>query len=96
MVCYGVYKYPGIRWPFQRQDLQPHTIQPIIQLHPVVPTMARQWILNSQEGFEVSLEYQEHVNIPSADELGPNEVLVQLHAASLNYREIVIAGPGVS
>ncbi|KAK6065526.1 alcohol dehydrogenase [Seiridium cupressi] len=56
--------------------------------------MARQWILNSQEGFEISLEYQDNVTISSADELGPNEVLVKLHAASLNYREIVIAGPG--
>lgn len=57
--------------------------------------MARQWVLNSQEGFEISLEYQENVTIPLADELGPNEVLVKMHAASLNYREIVIAGPGV-
>jgi NADPH:quinone reductase-like Zn-dependent oxidoreductase len=55
--------------------------------------MARQWILNSQEGFEVSLEYQENVKVP---EIGPHEVLVKMHAASLNYREIIIAGPGVS
>lgn len=58
--------------------------------------MARQWILNSQEGFENSLEYQENLIIPSVDVLGPYEVLVKLHAASLNYREIIIAGPGVS
>ncbi|KAM5341336.1 hypothetical protein ACJ41O_014367 [Fusarium nematophilum] len=56
--------------------------------------MARQWILSSQEGFETSLEYQENIPIPSADQLGPNEVLVKMHAASLNYRELVIAGPG--
>ncbi|KAI0121385.1 putative alcohol dehydrogenase [Xylariales sp. AK1849] len=56
--------------------------------------MARQWILNSQEGFEVSLEYQEDVQVPSEDKLGPNEVLVKMHAASLNYREIILAGPG--
>ncbi|RSL46760.1 hypothetical protein CEP54_013690 [Fusarium duplospermum] len=55
--------------------------------------MARQWILNSQEGFETSLEYQENVHVPSQAELRPNEVLVKLHAASLNYRELVIAGP---
>ncbi|KAI8680795.1 hypothetical protein LRP88_04434 [Fusarium phalaenopsidis] len=55
--------------------------------------MARQWILNSQEGFETSLEYQENVPVPSQAELGPNEVLVKLYAASLNYRELVIAGP---
>lgn len=57
--------------------------------------MARQWILNSQNGFETSLEYQENVPIPSADQLGPTDVLVKLHAASLNHRELVIAGPAV-
>ncbi|KAH6647452.1 putative zinc-containing alcohol dehydrogenase [Truncatella angustata] len=56
--------------------------------------MARQWILNSQEGFETSLKYQENVSIPSTDELGLHDVLVKIQAASLNYREIVIAGPG--
>lgn len=58
--------------------------------------MSRQWILASQEGFETSLQYQENVKIPSQVELGPNEVLVKLHAASLNYREIQIADPNVS
>ena len=52
--------------------------------------MSRQWILASQEGFEASLKYQENVRIPSPDELGSNEVLVKIHAASLNYREISI------
>ncbi|CAH0046142.1 unnamed protein product [Clonostachys solani] len=55
--------------------------------------MSRQWILTGQEGFETSLEYQQNVKVPSASELGPNDVLVQLHAASLNYRELVISGP---
>ncbi|KAF3390707.1 hypothetical protein DPV78_011127 [Talaromyces pinophilus] len=55
--------------------------------------MARQWILNSQDGFETSLEYQQNVPVPSADQLGPTDVLVKMHAASLNYRELVIAGP---
>ncbi|KAK6208428.1 hypothetical protein LQW54_006773 [Pestalotiopsis sp. IQ-011] len=54
--------------------------------------MARQWILNSQDGFEKSLEYQQ-VEIPKPSDLGPNEVLVKLYAASLNYRELIIAGP---
>lgn len=57
--------------------------------------MGRQWILNSQEGFETSLEYQEGVHEPTADEIGPNEVLVEIRAASLNYREILIASPNV-
>jgi hypothetical protein len=58
--------------------------------------MSRQWILASQEGFEVSLQYQENVRIPSPDELSSNEVLVKIHAASLNYRELSIADPNVS
>ncbi|KAI9745929.1 MAG: hypothetical protein M1818_000610 [Claussenomyces sp. TS43310] len=55
--------------------------------------MSRQWILASQEGFENSLQYQENVNILSPDELGSNEVLVKIHAVSLNYRELSIADP---
>ncbi|KAF5556687.1 alcohol dehydrogenase [Fusarium mexicanum] len=55
------------------------------------PIMARQWILNDQQGFETSLKYETKVPIPSQDELGPNDVLVKLHAASLNYRDLVIA-----
>lgn len=57
--------------------------------------MARQWILTGQEGFEKSLELQENVKLPTPDELGPTEVLVALQAASLNYRDLVIAGPVV-
>lgn len=57
--------------------------------------MARQWVLTGQEGFETSLEYQQDVKIPSIHELGPHDVLVRMHAASLNYRELVIAGPMV-
>ncbi|KAJ4251547.1 hypothetical protein NW762_011537 [Fusarium torreyae] len=56
--------------------------------------MARQWILNDQLGFETSLKYEENVPIPSKEQLGPDEVLVKLYAASLNYRDIIIAGPG--
>ncbi len=58
--------------------------------------MSRQWILVSQEGFETSLQYQENVKIPTQDELGSNEVLVKLHAASLNAREISIPAPKVN
>ncbi|KAF4332782.1 alcohol dehydrogenase [Fusarium beomiforme] len=53
--------------------------------------MARQWILDDQQGFEASLKYEDNVPIPKKEELGPNEVLVKLHAASLNYRDVVIA-----
>ncbi|KAI8950126.1 putative zinc-containing alcohol dehydrogenase [Xylaria longipes] len=56
--------------------------------------MARQWILNSQNGFENSLEYQKNIPVPSPSDLGPKEVLVKMFAASLNYRELIIATPG--
>ncbi|KAL4973655.1 hypothetical protein BDW66DRAFT_168425 [Aspergillus desertorum] len=55
--------------------------------------MARQWVLTGQEGFETSLEYQQGLIIPSVHDLGLNDILVKMHAASLNYRELVIAGP---
>lgn len=55
--------------------------------------MARQWVLTGQEGFEISLEYQQDISVPSVHDLGPSEVLVRMYAASLNYRELVIAGP---
>ncbi len=58
--------------------------------------MSRQWILASQEGFEVSLQYQENVRIPLPAELGTNQVLVKIHAASLNYRELGIPDPKVN
>lgn len=57
--------------------------------------MARQWILNDQQGFETSLKYETKVLIPPKDELGPSDVLVKLHAASLNYRDLVIAASAV-
>lgn len=58
--------------------------------------MASQWILANQDGFDAALEYQKNIPVPSAKDLGPKEVLVELHAASLNYRELAIAGPMVS
>ncbi|KAI1266284.1 putative alcohol dehydrogenase [Xylariaceae sp. FL1019] len=55
--------------------------------------MARQWILNKQDGFENSLEYQ-NVPIPSPNSLGPKDILVKMYGASLNYRELLISTPG--
>ena len=58
--------------------------------------MASQWILANQDGFEAALEYQQNVLVPSPQQLGQDEVLLELHAASLNYRDLIIAGPVVS
>ncbi|GKT58293.1 zinc-binding alcohol dehydrogenase [Colletotrichum tofieldiae] len=51
--------------------------------------MSRRWTLNGQSGFEKCLKYEE--NVPKPRTLGQNEVLVELYAASLNYRELAIA-----
>ncbi|KAI1255342.1 hypothetical protein MGN70_003407 [Eutypa lata] len=56
--------------------------------------MSRRWILTGQEGFDISLKYEQNIEVPSADKLSPHEVLVRMHSASLNYRELIIAGPG--
>lgn len=42
--------------------------------------------MKGQKGLD-SLVYQKGASVP---ELGPEDVLVELHAASLNYRELVI------
>ena len=52
---------------------------------PQVTTNA--WVLNSQNGHE-SLELKENLPLPQVEK---DEVLVKLHAASLNYREVMIA-----
>ncbi|KAM0227801.1 hypothetical protein ACHAP5_012102 [Fusarium lateritium] len=54
--------------------------------------MARRWILDDQQGYDSSLRYEDNIPLPSNKELGPHEVLVKMHAASLNYRDVIIAG----
>lgn len=47
------------------------------------------WVLDSaQEGIS-SLRYEPDTTF-TAEQLGPEEVLVEIHAASLNYRELAI------
>jgi NADPH:quinone reductase-like Zn-dependent oxidoreductase len=50
------------------------------------PTFCR-WVLESQNGID-SLKWEHNA---VTKELGEHEVLVELHAASLNYRDLVIA-----
>ena len=45
------------------------------------------WVLNSQIGIE-GLNFLEQSPLPPMKE---NEILVKIHAASLNYRELLIA-----
>ncbi|KAH7312014.1 alcohol dehydrogenase [Rhexocercosporidium sp. MPI-PUGE-AT-0058] len=53
----------------------------------MAPTTYKQWTLEGQDGFE-SLVCGE-AELPT--HLGDNEVLVKLHAASLNYRDLAVA-----
>ncbi|KAK0666415.1 putative alcohol dehydrogenase [Cercophora samala] len=48
----------------------------------------KKWILTGQEGYDASLEL---VDSEISTDVGPDDVLVQLQAASLNYRDLVIA-----
>lgn len=48
-----------------------------------------QWILNGQQGLGSLV--LDHLSISKFKELGKEDVLVKLHAASLNYRELAIA-----
>lgn len=51
------------------------------------PQYTAAWILNSQIGDE-GLEFVEQLPLPHIQQ---DEVLVRLYAASLNYRELMIA-----
>lgn len=57
--------------------------------------MARQWIIENQRGFLESLEFRAKLPLPTADQLGDKDVLVALHAASLNYRDLALLNPKV-
>ncbi|KAI1265083.1 NAD(P)-binding protein [Xylariaceae sp. FL1019] len=53
------------------------------------------WTLPAQDGLE-SLHYEANGPVRSEQDLGPDEVLVEICAASLNYRDIVVSQGGVS
>lgn len=48
------------------------------------------WVLNSAQEGTSSLRYEDSLTF-EATQMAPDEVLVDIHAASLNYREIAIA-----
>lgn len=53
----------------------------------MLPRRTAQWVLPQQTGFD-SLVLQNDVPIP---QLRADEVLIKLHAASINYRDLVMA-----
>ncbi len=51
-----------------------------------IPKTTKAWTVEGQDGFD-SLKLNKDVAIPA---LSDNEVLVKFHAASLNYRDLII------
>ncbi|KAG5655137.1 hypothetical protein KAF25_001910 [Fusarium avenaceum] len=52
----------------------------------MVPQTQKQWVVRGSNGFD-SLEFQTEAPIPS---IGDLDVLVQIHAVSLNFRDLII------
>ncbi|KAF2129264.1 hypothetical protein P153DRAFT_366683 [Dothidotthia symphoricarpi CBS 119687] len=52
----------------------------------MAPTTTKQWTVEGKDGFE-ALKFNEKAPIP---EIGDKDVLVKIHAASLNYRDLII------
>lgn len=52
----------------------------------MAPSTNKQWTVNGTEGFD-ALKFDESAAVP---EVGDKDVLVKVHAASLNYRDLVI------
>ena len=51
-----------------------------------IPKTTKQWLVQGKDGMD-SLSFNEKAPIP---ELGDRDVLVHFHAASLNYRDVII------
>ncbi|KAI9885906.1 MAG: hypothetical protein M1823_002279 [Watsoniomyces obsoletus] len=56
----------------------------------MAPQTTKQWKIEGRNGFD-SLKFYESVEIPA---LGDHDVLVKIHAASLNYRDAIIPKGG--
>jgi hypothetical protein len=56
-----------------------------IQTMAKLPHSTKQWVLRGTSIDGLTLE-----DVPLSDELGEYEVLVKFHAASLNYRDVMI------
>ncbi len=52
----------------------------------MAPQTTKQWFIEGQNGFD-SLKLNQNAELP---ELGDHDILVKFHAASLNYRDLII------
>jgi len=52
----------------------------------MAPSTTKAWTVQGQDGFD-SLKFNEQAKVP---EIGDKDVLVKVHAASLNYRDLII------
>ncbi|KXJ94395.1 hypothetical protein Micbo1qcDRAFT_43895 [Microdochium bolleyi] len=59
----------------------------------VAPT--GRWKLVSQNGIDEGLQFDASYSPPTEANLGPEDVLVDVYAASLNYRDVAVAKAGV-
>ena len=57
----------------------------------MAPQTTKQWTIEGQSGFD-DLKYHDAAPLPK--ELDNNEVLVNFHYASLNYRDLIIPKVG--
>ena len=52
----------------------------------MAPTTTAQWVVSSKDGFD-KMKLEKDVKIP---QLGEHEVLLEVDAVSLNYRDLII------
>ncbi|KAL5113969.1 hypothetical protein ACEQ8H_008151 [Pleosporales sp. CAS-2024a] len=52
----------------------------------MAPSTTKQWTVSGKDGFD-SLRFDQNAKVP---EIGDKDVLVKVHAASLNYRDLII------
>ena len=52
----------------------------------MAPSTTRQWVVEGRNGFD-SLKLEDKAAVPK---LGDHDVLVNIHYASLNYRDLII------
>lgn len=58
----------------------------------MAPTTTNQWTVTGKDGFD-SLKFEKDVQIPK---LGEHDVLLEIDAVSLNYRDLIIPQVGYS
>ena len=69
-----------------QSNLQPLPTQRLQARKMSIPKTGKAWTIQGSDGFD-SLKFNKEAAVP---EVSDYEVLVKLHAASLNYRDLII------